>query len=183
MRRYQSQRRVQAGRIYSLGPLEQGKHAVFVEVDEDTDDSYYISEAEAGRIVSMAQEWALKNKVDISGGALQHGYLVVYEGGYVTWLPADVFTEGYKLQEPGVETINLRGYRKLTPDEVGLANRISEMGDMLNELVIDVREANKDNPGLEFSSDANRWTSVGQTHLQQGLMALKRAVTKPTTFS
>lgn len=52
-------------------------------------------------------------------------------------------------------------------------NAVKGMGALLGELVDKLR-ANKD---LD-----QRWVSIGATELQQGLMALTRAIAKPTFF-
>lgn len=67
----------------------------------------------------------------------------------------------------------LNGYRKLTEEEVKLANEIKNMGSYI-ELLVDKLRAN---PALD-----QRWVSEGRTDLQKGLMSLTRAVTKPTSF-
>lgn len=67
----------------------------------------------------------------------------------------------------------LTGYRQLTENEVALMNLIKSHGESLRILIDDVvREASPD----------PRWVNIAQTHLQQGLMALTRAVAKPTSF-
>lgn len=67
----------------------------------------------------------------------------------------------------------LTGYRKLSEAETALINEIKRfaigLGDMVAELMT--------NPDTD-----KRWVSIGATHLQQGLMAVTRAVAKPTTF-
>jgi len=68
----------------------------------------------------------------------------------------------------------ITGYRDLTQEEIALMNRIKENGAVLGTLVEALRIA----PG----NIDQRWVSLGQTHLQEGLMALTRAVARPTTF-
>jgi len=67
----------------------------------------------------------------------------------------------------------ITGYRQLTPEEAALMNEIKAKGMELGELVEKLRSTE----GLE-----QRWVSIGCTDLQTGLMALTRAVAKPTTF-
>ena len=52
-------------------------------------------------------------------------------------------------------------------------NEVKEMGRCLGELIQRLR----DNKELD-----QRWVSIGATDLQQGLMALTRAIAKPTFF-
>lgn len=67
----------------------------------------------------------------------------------------------------------IKGYRELTQQEIDLMNRIKTKGVELGELVDELRDV------LELDQ---RWVSIGATHLQQGLMALTRAVAKPEFF-
>lgn len=67
----------------------------------------------------------------------------------------------------------IKGYRELTEEEIDLINKLKGIGENLG-LVVDHLQAN---PTLD-----QRWVSIGKTHLQQGLMALTRAVAQPTTF-
>lgn len=67
----------------------------------------------------------------------------------------------------------IKGYRELDPTEIALMNLIKMKGEELGELVGTLRAT----PGLD-----PRWISIGETHLQQGLMALTRSVAKPTFF-
>ncbi len=67
----------------------------------------------------------------------------------------------------------ISGYRELSQDEIDLMNSIKELGHALGEMVEDLRSRE----GLD-----GRWVSIGATHLQQGLMALTRAVAKPDFF-
>jgi hypothetical protein len=67
----------------------------------------------------------------------------------------------------------IKGYRELDATEIALMNMVKMKGEELGDLVGELRK------------DAlvdQRWVSIGETHLQQGLMALTRAVAKPTFF-
>lgn len=70
-------------------------------------------------------------------------------------------------------TTPITGYRKLSEDEIALMNNIKAKGVELGSLVAEL-EATE---GLD-----QRWIENGKTNLQQGLMALTRAVAQPTTF-
>lgn len=67
----------------------------------------------------------------------------------------------------------ITGYRELNQDEINLMNEIKEKGKYLQALVEKIV--------LTAGTDP-RWASIGRTHLQEGLMALTRAVAKPTSF-
>jgi hypothetical protein len=67
------------------------------------------------------------------------------------------------------------GYRELNEDEIARMNEIKAFGATLGEMI----EALE----IEGSAVADpRWVAIGKTHLQQGLMALTRAVAKPEFF-
>lgn len=70
-------------------------------------------------------------------------------------------------------TTPITGYRTLSEDEIALMNNIKAKGVELGSLVAEL-EATE---GLD-----QRWIENGKTNLQQGLMALTRAVAQPTTF-
>jgi hypothetical protein len=67
----------------------------------------------------------------------------------------------------------IKGYRELDQAEIDRMNQVKEMGKLLGILV----DGLKANPDLD-----QRWVSIGATQLQQGLMALTRAIAKPTFF-
>ena len=67
----------------------------------------------------------------------------------------------------------IKGYRELNADEIALMNDIKGKGADLGKLV-EMLRGNKD---LD-----QRWVAIGATELQQGLMALTRAIAKPTFF-
>lgn len=67
----------------------------------------------------------------------------------------------------------IKGYRELNDLEIALMNAIKEQGAALGAMVDSLRK----NTSLD-----QRWVSIGATELQQGLMALTRAVAKPTFF-
>lgn len=64
-------------------------------------------------------------------------------------------------------------YRELSEAEIAALKEIRAKSFELGELVAKLRA----NAGLD-----QRWVSIGATDLQTGLMALARAVAKPTSF-
>ena len=65
-----------------------------------------------------------------------------------------------------------------------LLDEIKAKGEELRELVLKLRE-NEGKTNDEFGTpdfEPHRWISTGEMHLKQGLMALTRAVAKPTSF-
>lgn len=67
----------------------------------------------------------------------------------------------------------IKGYRELSQAEIDLMNEVKARGVDLGALV----DALRANPNLD-----QRWVAIGATQLQQGLMALTRAVAQPTFF-
>lgn len=67
----------------------------------------------------------------------------------------------------------IKGYRELSEGEIALMNKIKELGPAIETVVLGLRAR----PGLD-----QRWVAIGATNLQQGLMALTRAVAKPDFF-
>ncbi len=92
---------------------------------------------------------------------------------------------------------HITGYRDLTEDEVALMNEVKAKAAEVGSLVEKLRgrlpafkiEGNPVQVGdqtlVAVSDEAyetDRWMTIGQDHLQQGFMALTRAVARPTTF-
>lgn len=67
----------------------------------------------------------------------------------------------------------ITGYRELSQEEIDAMNEVKAQGIALGELVAKLRS----NTSLD-----QRWVSIGATELQQGLMALTRAIAQPTFF-
>jgi len=89
----------------------------------------------------------------------------------------------------------IKGYRDLTQAEIDLMNRIKEFGPQLEQLIFAIGEhitnqfvavADDDETSEEgrrlAAADPFRWLDTGQQQLQQGLMAITRAVAQPTFF-
>ena len=67
----------------------------------------------------------------------------------------------------------IKGYRELSEVEIALMNDIKLKGAELGELI----------EKLELNSSLDkRWVEIGKTNIQQGLMALTRAVAQPAFF-
>lgn len=67
----------------------------------------------------------------------------------------------------------LNGYRKLSEEEVALANEVKRMGSYVELLV----EKLTSRPGID-----QRAIAIARTELQTGFMWLTRGITKPTSF-
>jgi hypothetical protein len=69
----------------------------------------------------------------------------------------------------------ITGYRELNEEEIARMNEIKDLGGQLGALIQHLE--------IQGSAVADpRWVAIGKTHLQQGLMALTRAVAKPEFF-
>ncbi|WP_197329533.1 Acb2/Tad1 domain-containing protein [Ralstonia syzygii] len=92
---------------------------------------------------------------------------------------------------------HIAGYRDLTADEIALMNEVKAKASAAGVLVEQLRAALPafkidgepvqvgDQTLVAVSDEAyetDRWLTIGQDHLQQGFMALTRAVARPTTF-
>ena len=69
----------------------------------------------------------------------------------------------------------IKGYKELSQEQIDMMNKIKEQGIVLGELVEEIQASSHLSPDL-------RWVAIGKTDLQQGLMALTRAVTVPDFF-
>lgn len=73
----------------------------------------------------------------------------------------------------------IKGYRDLTQAEIDMMNKIKQKGVELGDLIDEMSELSIQQVDNQLDG---RWISIGQTHLQQGIMALVRAVARPTVF-
>ncbi len=88
----------------------------------------------------------------------------------------------------------IKGYRDLSQAEIDLLNEIKAKSEELEALYRMVfahvgaqRLESEDNSTPDEDRRLNaaqpeRWMNIGRTHLQEGLMALTRAVAQPTHF-
>ena len=67
----------------------------------------------------------------------------------------------------------IKGYRELSQQEIEIMNEIKSHGEQAGLLITKLKQ---------ITELDQRWISIGATDLQKGLMALVRAVAKPTTF-
>lgn len=67
----------------------------------------------------------------------------------------------------------IKGYRELSQDDIDAMNSVKEVGIALGTLIAAMEE---------HTDYDRRWLAIGKTQLQQGLMALTRAVAKPDFF-
>lgn len=67
----------------------------------------------------------------------------------------------------------ITGYRELSQSEIDLMNEVKEQGKALDALITQMTHDDEVD---------RRWLEIGTTNLQLGLMALTRAIAKPTSF-
>jgi hypothetical protein len=79
---------------------------------------------------------------------------------------------------------HIKGYRELTTEEIELMNVIKTIGADLDETIKFIEVFLEKDNEVHGSPDAEsrRWLNIGKTHLQQGLMAITRAIARPTFF-
>jgi hypothetical protein len=68
--------------------------------------------------------------------------------------------------------MDIKGYRQLSPNEIVDINDVKAQADKVENLMKYLEQ-------LEYDS---RWLAIGKTHLQQGFMALVRAIARPESF-
>lgn len=77
----------------------------------------------------------------------------------------------------------IKGYRELNQDEIDLINEIKSQGESLQGLIDTLTTMNIDSREQTLQVlESKKWVAIGEAHLQQGLMALVRAVSKPDFF-
>jgi hypothetical protein len=65
----------------------------------------------------------------------------------------------------------ITGYRELSESDIATMNRVKELGKAIGDFI----------EGFPDDTD-KRWLAIGRTHMQEGLMAMTRAVAKPDFF-
>lgn len=70
---------------------------------------------------------------------------------------------------------NIKGYRELTPNELTVINALKDGANLVGSIVRELEQA-------DLTGFDQRWVAIGKTHLQQGFMALTRAVARPEHF-
>lgn len=85
----------------------------------------------------------------------------------------------------------IAGYRQLAPEELALINEGKALARQLHDFILKLRMypapprplvAALFQPEEPQVAVDPRWVAIGETHLQQGFMALTRAIAKPTEW-
>lgn len=166
MQRFQSHKIVEAGQITAVDvPSTPDPDAMVSITLRDTEHQVRVTSAKLARWYESARAGGHRHLVG--------GYLVRYPDGFESWSPAEAFEEGYKPVQPSSGKSAIKGYRELTATEIANMNAVKEHGAKVGDLV----EAMSAVEELD-----QRWISIARTHLQQGFMALTRAIAKPDFF-
>ena len=79
----------------------------------------------------------------------------------------------------------ISGYRELTQHEIDLINKIKAAGTLIEQIIEEVEHTNLvigSTSELDEIAEPEMWTHQAKINLKIGLMALTRAVAKPTSF-
>lgn len=77
----------------------------------------------------------------------------------------------------------VKGYKRMTDEQIETINKIKEHGAALQELIEDLRGRGAEKDGLDPTLHTNgRWLAEGRTDLQKGIMSLVRSVANPEFF-
>ncbi len=71
----------------------------------------------------------------------------------------------------------LKGMRELSKEEIRAMNEIADLGNQIGNLIDRMELFDS---GLEEID--RRWIAIGKTHLQTGIMCVKRAIGRPENF-
>lgn len=76
----------------------------------------------------------------------------------------------------------IKGYKSLGPEAITIMNQIKEKGNEVGALIEELKTKTwSDERGAVEQAD-QRWLAIGKTEIQQGFMAVVRAITKPDFF-
>lgn len=85
---------------------------------------------------------------------------------HMCWL----FTGEHNMSENPIPYTPIKGYRELNQNEIEEINKLKELEAEVLSSIDRLREA---------AFYETRWLAIGQTHIEQGFMALARSVAKP----
>lgn len=74
---------------------------------------------------------------------------------------------------------HIKGYRELTAVDISKMNEVKALAEEVGDLINGLETASALPRGMEPDK---RWLAIAKTQLQQGFMALTRAIAKPETF-
>lgn len=74
----------------------------------------------------------------------------------------------------------ITGYRDLSETEIANMNRVKAKAEEVSQLIEELNSLVHGDG--DHARPDGRWLAIARTELQQGFMALVRAIAKPTTF-
>ena len=92
------------------------------------------------------------------------------------------------------QPLEVEGYREISPEEFAVMNAVKAHAEATKELLGKVHQLNSERFGAsalrpvrtaqaaQMGSESSRWIALAKTQLQQGFMALNRAIELPTRF-
>jgi hypothetical protein len=123
----------------------------------------------------MSDDWNTRDASERARGAnLQAERAANEVGAFCPPLEISQRTRAMPLAMPPVPaSAGITGYRPLTAGEIHWINRVKEKAQEVGYLLDEIRLHGDPDP---------RWLAIGKTHLQQGFMAIGRAIAKPEGF-
>lgn len=167
MQKFKSHKVVEAAKIARISLRERGSDWDLWLIFEDT--SYVV----------VPRNWADRHAPRPEElESLVGGYLVRYLDGYTSWSPAEAFEEGYTslVHDPKDGALPVSGYKPQTQEKVAIVNGFKEDEERLLRSIENL-QARLLADGTRMAD--GRWLSVGRTHVEQGFMAINRAIFQP----
>lgn len=149
-------------------------------IEVNADKSAKIAPADAGFATFATKPgWAER----FTGGEDDLGYYVQYADGFESWSPTKAFVDGYTAEAQAKhEGLPVAGYKPQNDVAVDLVNQNKR----LEENVLRVLDSLGEMKGPAASNKApseitvdQRWLAIGRTAIEQGFMAVNRAIFKP----
>lgn len=157
MPRYKSHKTVWALKIAAI-EINEDKSAKIAPADKD----YATFTTKPG--------WAER----FTGTGEDPGYFVQYADGFSSWSPSKAFDEGYKREESPRqhEGLPVAGYK---PQGSYAVHEVNENKKLEEQVLRQIEILGSD----KHLAVDQRWLSIGRTQIEQGFMAINRAVFKP----
>jgi hypothetical protein len=126
--------------------------------------------------VDVDAAWVARHSPNTMPDALVGGYVVSYPGdGYLSWSPAEAFETGYTAVDEGggFKAPPVAGYNDQSGSNLTIVNSFKEAEERVLRRLDEV--AANAAPGAVDQ----RWYAIGRTHIEQGFMAVNRAIFQP----
>lgn len=109
-----------------------------------------------------------------TGSEDDRGYFVSYADGFASWSPTKAFEEGYSRSESPKQHRGLpvAGYK---PQGAYAVHEVNENKKLEEQVLRQIDVLQKD----EWLKVDQRWLAIGRTAIEQGFMAINRAIFKP----